>query len=213
MRRRRAGQVAGLLALLAATMATTPAVAITPGAEATVEKLNAGMQQTLSNAERLGYQGRYDALAPLLGSTFDLDLMAEKSIGKYWAPLSDADKARWRATFADFMTATYAANLDHAGGQTFTITGEEPSAQGTVLVKTRIDEPGKDPVELAYRLQDQNGTWRIVDVFYRGTVSELSLRRSDYSAALARGNLDALIANLRAKIADLAAGRGERQRP
>lgn len=208
MRRESAGLVVGLLGVV-----TTLAQAATPGPQATVEKLNAAMQQTLSKAESLGYRGRYDALAPVLASTFDLDLMAEKSIGKYWAPLSDADKERWKATFREFMTATYAANLDHSAGQTLTITGEEPSTHGTVLVKTRIDEPGKDPVELAYRMQNANGTWRIVDVFYRGTVSELALRRSDYSAALGRENLDALIATLRGKIADLAAGRGERQGP
>ncbi|MCW5893434.1 MAG: ABC transporter substrate-binding protein [bacterium] len=208
MGRGRSGHAAGLLGMLA-----TVAVAAGSGPQSTVEKLNAGMQQTLAKAESLGYQGRYDALAPLLASTFDLGLMAEKSLGRYWAPLSDADKARWKTTFADFMTATYAANLDHAGGQTFTILGEEPSSHGTVLVRTRIDEPGKDPVELAYRLQETDGTWRIADVFYRGTVSELALRRSDYSAALARGDLDALVATLRGKIADLAAGRGERQRP
>lgn len=208
MRKGCAGRAVGLLGVVA-----TLAAAATPGPRATVETLNAAMQQTLSKAESLGYQGRYDALAPVLASTFDLDLMAEKSLGKHWTTLGDADKARWRTTFRDFMTATYAANLDHAGGQTFTITGEEPSAHGTMLVKTRIDEPGKDPVELAYRLQERDGTWRIVDVFYRGTVSELALRRSDYSAALARGDLDALVASLRSKIADLAAGRGERQGP
>lgn len=207
MRRKSAGLGVGLLGVL-----TTLAQAATSGPQATVTKLNAAMEQTLSKAESLGYTGRYEALKPVLATTFDLDLMAEKSIGKHWKPLSDADKARWRETFADFMTATYASNLDHAGGQTFTITGEEPSAHGTVLVRTRIEEPGKDPVDLAYRLQETGGTWRIVDVFYRGTVSELALRRSDYATALDREGLDALITTLRGKITDLAAGRGERQR-
>jgi phospholipid transport system substrate-binding protein len=208
MHRGTAAFAVGLLGVLA-----TLAPAATSGPQATVEKLNTAMQQTLAKAESLGYAGRYDALKPVLAETFDLDLMAEKSIGKHWAPLSDADKARWRETFADFMTATYASNLDHAGGQTLSITGEEDGAHGTMMVRTRIDEPGKESVELAYRLQETGGTWRIVDVFYRGTVSELALRRSDYAAALEKNGLDALIATLRAKIADLAAGRGERQRP
>jgi phospholipid transport system substrate-binding protein len=48
--------------------------------------------------------------------------------------------------------------------------------------------------------------WKIIDVYLDGTVSELALRRSEFSGIVKRENFDALIAALDAKIAKLAAG-------
>ena len=42
-------------------------------------------------------------------------------------------------------------------------------------------------------------------------LKELALRRSDYTAVLAREGFDGLVASLRGKIADLAAGRAKRR--
>ena len=50
-----------------------------------------------------------------------------------------------------------------------------------------------------------------MDVYLKGTVSELALRRSDYASALEREGFDGLLATMHRKIADLAAGRGKRE--
>ena len=80
-------------------------------------------------------------------------------------------------------------------------------------MKTKVIAPGSNDVDLTYRLQKTGGAWRIIDVYLNGTVSELALRRSDYSSVLQRDGFDALVTTVRGKIADLAAGRGKRERP
>jgi phospholipid transport system substrate-binding protein len=71
-----------------------------------------------------------------------------------------------------------------------------------MLVKTRIVRTEEAPVALDYRLrQGEGGEWRIVDVFLNGTVSELAMRRAEYSAVLKRDGYDGLIAALEEKIA------------
>src|SRR5262245_48310991 len=94
------------------------------GAVTAVNAFDAVLLDVLKNAASLGFQGRYDKLRPAVESAFDLDFMAEKSVGKHWASLSEADRAKWRTVFEEFMVATYAANFDHFSNQTFETLGE-----------------------------------------------------------------------------------------
>jgi phospholipid transport system substrate-binding protein len=182
------------------------------GPTAVVQRLNDALLATLKDGESLGYRGRFERLQPVMSETFDLRLMAEKSLGRHWQDLRPAERARWRDLFAEFTVANYAANFDRFTGQQFENLGEEPSVNDTVFVKTKVISPGADDVVLRYRVQKTDGRWRIVDVFLKGTVSELALRRSDYSSLLEREGFDALTKAMRGKIDDLAAGRVQRDR-
>src|SRR5262249_5660906 len=124
-----------------------------------------------------------------------------------------ADRARWRELFGEFTVANYAANFDRFTGQRFDVLGEEASANDTTLVKTKVISPGTEDVDLTYRLQNMSGAWKIVDVYLECTVSELALRRSDYSAVFEGDGFAALTTVLRGKITDLAAGRAKREHP
>jgi phospholipid transport system substrate-binding protein len=200
--------------LVAATIALallTRAETADPPATAVVARLDAVLLDTLQHGEQLGYQGRFDRIAPAVAAAFDLPLMAEKSIGRFWKPLSDADRARWVALFSELTSANYAANFDKFSGQRFEIAGEEASQNDTTVVHTKVINPGDDDVEVNYRLHDTPSGPKIVDVYLKGTVSEVALRRSDYTSVLERDGFDALLASVRTKIADLAAGRAKRK--
>jgi phospholipid transport system substrate-binding protein len=181
------------------------------GPREVVDRLDAALLEVLKGGETLGYQGRFDRLKPVMQQVFDMPFMAEKSIGLHWKKLSEADRTRWIALFADFTVANYAANFDRFTGQRFEVLDEEAAASDTRLVRTRVVTPGAESVELAYRLRDGGDRWAIVDVFLNGTVSELALRRSDYASVLEREGFEGLFASIRRKIDDLAAGRGKRQ--
>ena len=83
--------------------------------------------------------------------------------------------------------------------------GEEEAARDTRMVLTKIIVPKDEDVELNYRVMKRNGTWRVIDVYLNGTVSELALRRSEYSSALKREGFEELVASIETKIADLKA--------
>ena len=57
-----------------------------------------------------------------------------------------------------------------------------------------------------YRLWQTNGSWKIVDVYLNGTVSELGLRRSEYTTVIKRDGLEALLTALEEKIIRFASG-------
>jgi phospholipid transport system substrate-binding protein len=176
----------------------------------TVVRLNSTLLDVLQHAEALGYQGRVERLTPVMRETFDIDFMAEKSLGQHWNSLSGTEKRTWLDLFREFTIANYAGNFDHWAGQRFDVLGEEPSTRGTVLVRTRVIDPRGDNVDITYRVHDAGG-WKIADVYLKGTVSEVAMRRADYTSVIERSGFPVLVDTIRDKIADLAAGRSKRQ--
>ncbi|MBY0274108.1 ABC transporter substrate-binding protein [Candidatus Binatia bacterium] len=172
-----------------------------------VETMHTGMVDVMKVAATTTFEERATKLEPVIDAAYDLDFMGRKSLGKSFDTLSPEDQKRWLEAFHRFMVANYAGRFTSYSGQKFETLGDEPAAQDTVLVRTRLIDPGKENVDLAYRLRQQDGTWKIIDVYLKGTVSELALRRSDFTAILDRQGFAALMANLDEKIADLRDGK------
>jgi phospholipid transport system substrate-binding protein len=184
---------------LAAAGRTEAAAPASPPVQV-VEKLHAALLEVMKDAEDLGYQGRYDKLAPVLKETYDTAFMAEKSVGRHWKQASPEDQAKLVETFSRFMIANYAGRFDGYSDEKFEVVGEEPSAQDTVLVRTRLVQPEGEVVQLNYRLRSENGSWKIIDVYLNGTVSELALRRSEYASLIKREGWNGVIAALDQRI-------------
>lgn len=168
-----------------------------------IEAFHAGLLEIMKNAKTLGFQGRIDELEPLMAKTFDLDFMASKTVGRHWSTLSPADQKRWAETFTRFTTANYAGRFTGFTGEEFVTVGVEEAAHDTRLVRTKIVVPNEEDVALDYRVIERDGSWKVIDVFLNGKVSELALRRSEYASALKRDGFEQLVASVETKIADL----------
>jgi len=170
-----------------------------------VDALHESLLHVMKNAEELGYQGRFDALSETIPALFDISFMAEKSVGRYWKTADDAERQHLLETFTEFTIANYAGNFDGYSGETFETLDVVDSTHGTQLVRSRLIESDGDVVQLDYRLRSEDdGSWKIIDVYLNGTVSELAMRRSEYSALIQREGFDSLIVALNQKITDLA---------
>lgn len=158
----------------------------------------------MRQAKELGYEGRLARLAPAINDTFDLEYMATKVIGRNWNTLRAAEQDEWLATFAQLTRATYAGRFNRHSGERFETLGQESGAHETVIVRTTV-VGGEEDINLTYRLHDTAAGWKVIDVYFKGTVSEIALRRSEYSSVLKRDGFEALVATLNRKIEDLAA--------
>jgi phospholipid transport system substrate-binding protein len=196
-----------LLALSWSLVSVVPADAAseTPATPPTnvVETLHAALVGVMKDADELGYQGRCDRLSPALRNLYDISFMAQKSVGRHWKVSSEGERQHLLETFTGFMIAKYAGNFDGYSGQTFETLGEEQSTRGTMLVRTRLVEPDGEATQLNYRLRPVDGEWKIIDVYLNGTVSELALRRSEYSSLIQREGFDSLLVALNQKITNL----------
>jgi phospholipid transport system substrate-binding protein len=180
-----------------------PAPVADAAAVQVVERLHETLLGVMKEATALGYDGRYERLAPVIRELFDLPFMAEKSVGRHWKTATEQNQRDLVETFSRFTVANFAGRFDGFSGQSFRTLGVEPSTHGTVLVRTRLDEPSDEGVALDYRLRPVDGGWRIVDIYLNGTVSELALRRSEYSALIQREGFQALLAKLGERIQGL----------
>jgi len=170
-------------------------------ARASVEQLYATLQDVMQRGEQLTYEERYAELDPVIRQAYDLPFMSSKTLGRYWKGLSEQDRERWVSTFSRLTVSTYADRFDDYSGEQFEVLTVEPSGHETLMVRTRIVPTDEKPVDLDYRLRGANGSWRIIDVFMNGTVSELALRRSEYSSVFKRDGFESLLSSLEEKIA------------
>lgn len=202
--RRRAGSLVCAAALLAAAGGLPlSAAAATPPA-ALVQDFNATLLQAMQNAQRLGYAGRSNLLAPKLYAVFHMPVMARIAVGSHWRSLSPEQQAQLVDAFARMTVATYANRFDGWSGETFEMRGEEPVREKTVLVKTALIRPSDEPVEINYLMREFSDGWRVIDVYLKQAYSELATRRSEYSSIISRNGFDALIRDMEAKIAEYA---------
>ena len=203
----------GLIALLAAAMICAPTLLpsgparAAPNPEAVVAQLNGILLEVMRNAESLGYQGRYDKLAPVLEASFNLPLMARATVGRYWRDLDEAQREELVQLFTRLSIATFAARFDGYDGESFEILGERPALRGTVLVENELRRTdGEPPVGLNYLVKEFDGNWQAVDVFLDARFSEVAVKRSEYTSVIKNQGFDKLLETLDRKISELASG-------
>ena len=185
-----------------------PAAAQEGGASASarVESLHEALIGVMKQAEALGYEGRARTLRPIVPACYDIAFMARKSVGSHWKNLSEEEQARFVDKFADMTVAHYAGRFVGYSGEQFETLGQEDGVGETRVVKTRLVRPGDEAVLLDYRLHRTGDGWRIIDVYFNGTISELALRRSEYSTLLKREGFASLMEALDRTIAKLREG-------
>jgi len=191
--------------------APPPAAAEAPNgadeARAVVERLHDALLEAMHGGDAMGYAGRADLLQPVLRATYDLDYMARKSLGRHWRSLAEDQRQRFLEIFRRLSVANYAGRFSNGSGHRFETASVENGIYDTLLVRTRLEQPDDEPVQLDYRLHQTDDGWRIIDVYLNGTISELALRRSEYSAIMKRESFDELVRALEEKIGELEEGK------
>jgi phospholipid transport system substrate-binding protein len=165
--------------------------------EKTINGLNAKLLDTMKQAQALGVQGRYDALAPVLAKTYDISSMSRVAVGQTWASLQPDQKAAVTDAFARMMFATYAKRFDGFSGESFRIVEITDRPPADKMVKTQIVQSNGKPVAINYLMRKTGPDWKVVDVYLDGTISELASRRAEFTSILRSGGPDALVASLR----------------
>lgn len=163
---------------------------------APVQALDEGLLAIMKGGKALGFAGRAARIAPVVDRVFDLPLMTRLAVGPGWTSMAAADKAALTAAFRRLSIAQYADNFDGWSGESFAIDPRIEQRGADRLVKTVLKVPRGNPVSLAYRLRQSGDGWRVIDVFYQNSISQLATRRADFERILSSGGAKALIAHL-----------------
>ncbi|MEM7652692.1 MAG: ABC transporter substrate-binding protein [Pseudomonadota bacterium] len=179
----------------------TPIDASTPAS--LIDGLHAALLGVMRDAESLGYPGRRDALEPVLAAAFDLPAMAEISVGRSWTKMDDAQKTALVEAFSSITYSTYADRFDGFSGERFETLGDQPGPQGRTWVKTQIVRSNDEPVAINYLVTPAGQSWKIVDVYLKGGISEMATRRAEYTSVIKRQGLEGLIEALNDRLEKL----------
>jgi len=181
-------------AVLLALAIPVPAFAQTDPARTIVQALDDGLIAIMKAKGTI--KSRSAAIAPVIDRAFDLPLMTRLAVGSGWTTTAPADQQALVAAFRRMTIAQYANNFDSWSGERFAIAPQIEARGGDKLVRTTLTTPGKADIPISYRLRASGGSWKIIDVFYRNSISQIATRRSDFATVLAKGGAKALVTHL-----------------
>ena len=166
-----------------------------------VQRLHTSLLDSMRAGSNSTITDRYRKLEPVIEQVFDLPLMTRLAIGPGWTNFSREQQQAAVAAFTRLTIASYAHNFHKFSGEKFELDDNVLKRGEDTIVQAKIISPHDDPTSLVYRMRESGGLWKIVDVSYDG-VSELTLRRSDFTAAIAAGGAPVLIDHLN-KLSDV----------
>jgi phospholipid transport system substrate-binding protein len=184
----------------------TPARAQGAEPAARVSAFYTALLETMKGAKQLGPKGRYEKLAPVVMSTFDVAGMMRIAAGPGWETATSAQQAALIDGFWRMMTATYASRFDDFAGENFEVTPAIDQPPSAKLVRTRLVLSNGKSVALNYLMRNAGGGWKVADVYLDGTISELAARRAEFSSIMKSAGPDALVNSLRLKADKLLGG-------
>jgi len=176
--------------------AAKPAAIASASASDVVKKFYEELTDTMKKGDQLGFSGRYKKLDPVVKTAFNLPLMTRFAVGLMWDKASPAEQQQLVDAFSAFSVANYASRFQRFSGEQFDVIGETP-IEGGVIVETKLKPKDVDAIALNYLMRkDENGAYRIVDVYLDGAISELATRRAEFSAIVNRDGIPALVNSL-----------------
>ena len=171
-----------------------------------MERFHATLLSVMREARSLGVRGREARVRAAMAEAFDLPAMARIAVGPAWTGFSPGQQEAVATAFADWSIATYAGRFDGFSGESFSTSGTQALQNGDQMVRTTLNRPRDQPVQLNYLVRNTPRGPRVVDVYLTGTISELASRRSEFAAVLRDGGPDRLVAELRRRTAELLRG-------
>lgn len=188
-----------LCALLLSSISWGAAWAEEATARQIVEEFQNQLIEVMKQGPSLGFQGRYDKLDAAVRKSHDLPKIARIVVGKQSEELTPEQQAKLEAVFSKLSVSAYAHNFKSYSGESFSFVSEEETGRGGVVIHTNLLIPGEKDVKFDYMMKKKDDGWQIINIIADG-VSDLALKRSDYTSVLSREGFDALIAKINEKI-------------
>lgn len=148
---------------------------------------------------------RYEVMYEAINETFDLKVLARATINRvYWTTWSSEQQEAYIERLHRYQSAVLADRFNPGNEISFEIDRTVDAPRGTKIVETRIVRGGdEEDIGLDYRLVERSDRWRIVDLYLDSKISEVAMRRSEYSAVVRDQGYDALMEALEAQIIEV----------
>ncbi|HET9037405.1 MAG TPA: ABC transporter substrate-binding protein [Myxococcaceae bacterium] len=146
-------------------------------------------------------------LEGIVTKAVDLEGMAKSALGKTWAETPPAKQKKFLEAFKGRFRKATGEQLDQYRGTNIKYFPEKKEDDDTI-VPTEVVVKG-DPTHVDYRMRQEKGGWRIVDIVV-DDVSTVENYRSSFNRIIKKEGMDGLIARLNGtgKVVDSGGSKG-----
>ena len=146
-------------------------------------------------------------LENIVTQAVDLEGMARAALGKTWEETPPAKRKKFIDAFKSRFRKATGEQLDQYRSTDIKYFPEKQE-DGDTLVPTEVVVKG-DPTHVDYRMRQENGTWRIVDIVV-DDVSTVENYRASFNRIIKKEGMDGLIARLNGggKVVDSGGSKG-----
>lgn len=122
--------------------------------------------------------------------------MTASSVGRFWRQATPEQKQKLQAEFKTLLVRTYSGALSQVKDQTLVVKPLRANPGDTeVIVRSELRTPGRDPVQLDYRVEKTEAGWKVYDLNVLG-VWLVETYRGQFAQEINAKGLDGLIAAL-----------------
>jgi phospholipid transport system substrate-binding protein len=147
----------------------------------------------------------------ILTDNFDTPAIGRFVIGRYWRSASPEEQEDFLNVFQDVIVQRFVPLFEKESDSRFRFgpARTDEKDPNMSLVASELESPSKAPVKVIWRVREEQGTPKVLDVVIEGASMALTLR-SEYSSYIksAGGQVSKLTESLREKVAQ-GAFRGE----
>lgn len=180
------------------SLALVPAAHAAQVPEEFVAKLADDAFSTLRDTS-LSETARLEKFRALLSLGVDLPRVGRFVLGQHWRRANTDQQKEYQALFSEYVIASYAGRLKEYTTSKVVIKKAADNGNGEYLVTSIVTQPGNPaPIRVEWRLREDHGQLRVIDLIIEGISMALS-QRSEFSSLISSngGDLTVLLARLR----------------
>lgn len=138
----------------------------------------------------------YDLVESKILPNFDFRQMTQLAVGKNWRQASSDEQQQLTREFRALLVRTYSAAITSVADYKIDFKPLKMAAGDTdVLVGTEVSKSGMAPITIDYRLEKQDGGWKVYDVMV-DNVSLVTVYRNSFNSEVRKNGIAGLIQSL-----------------
>ena len=143
---------------------------------------------TSLTAKNLPEEERSKRVRALLLQYFDIQVIGRFVLGTYWPEATNSQRQEYAGLFENMIVRTYTRRFADYSGQSFTVKGVTREEKGgdDSIVSSAIVQPNGPPVHVDWRVRNESGTLKIVDVLIEN-VSMSITQRAEFASIIQSG--------------------------
>jgi phospholipid transport system substrate-binding protein len=167
------------------------------------EQLKSAIDRVLATVDAPALKGdgraveRRIAVRKIANESFDFTEIARRSLGRYWQPLSEAERTEFVGLFGDLLERSYVSKIELYGGEKIVYSGERMDGD-LATVSTKIMTKNGTEVPVDYRLFRRDDRWMIYDVNFEG-ISLVSNYRTQFNKIIQANGYNRLVETMKTK--------------